>query len=158
MKLLAGSANKSEVKWAVMMRLVISRYNSLLEQMDSVSRGVLAPFTYEELNKLFKEFEEFRSKKGFADHMQAWYMGEDVSQFEGDVGEELTGGDGGAPQAEEEYPEGATIFGGDYVADAEEDGEAEGSEEAEVPEMQGPDDDGPGPEEPGEVYPEVPQV
>lgn len=161
--LLAEGVNKSEMKWVVIMRLLISRHNalaSLINEMD-LHRGEesikVAPIDYLELNQLFGDFEKFRAKPGFAKHMESWYMGEDVSGFEGE--EESGEGGDGAPGAEEEYPEGATIFGGDHVADAAaESVEAEDAEEAQVPEVQDPDGADGGPSEPGEVCPEMPQV
>jgi hypothetical protein len=169
-QLITEGVNKSEVKWVVLMRLLISKYNRLAEKWNSLGLMkdeepiTVDPIVYDELNQLFGDFEKFRSKPGFAKYMELWYMGEDVSEFEGEE-EEVEAkpgeGDGGAPQAEEEYPEGATIFGGDYVPDAaaEDDGvEASSEEEAPMPEVQELDEPSPGPEEPGEDAAEVPQV
>jgi len=161
-ELLAEGVNKSEMKWVVVMRLLISRHNalaSIINEMD-LHRGEesikIDPINYNELNQLFGDFEKFRAKPGFAKYMESWYMGEDVSWFKGEEEPEENSGD--APQAEEEYPEGATIFGGDYVADAAGEAEAEDIQEAPVSEVQDTDEPGGGPEEPGEVSAEVPSV
>jgi len=39
------------------------------------------PIVYEDVNKLFMTWADFRKRKDFRDHMKAWFMGEDLSQL-----------------------------------------------------------------------------
>lgn len=151
---LSKSETRLDEQFAVLTRMTYSKVNELIHAINrNVLIGVseeVAPIDYDQTNKMFVEWQQFKNRPDWRDHSRVWFMGGDLSmlppppepqeQPEAKVKEQIES----AP--EEEYPEGATMFGGNY---------AEGTERDETTEEEGPKD-GPTGEE-NEV-PGVPQA
>ena len=133
---LVKSSDRLDEQFAVLTRLSIVRLNDLLIRV-----GVEDLVTYDQVNEMFMEWAAFKSRPDFRDHMQAWFMGQDLSELP----------PAPEPVKEEDVVsasalgEDADEFGGDYesqsdLGDAESsEGEPENEarhESAPVPEVQ----------------------
>lgn len=138
-------------QFCVLTRLTITTLNDILLRISGEEAELIR---YEAVNAMFQEFQAFRKRPDFKQHMDTWMMGGDLSALPPPpvVKEE---GEPGAALPEED---GAKVFGGDYEEDASDlgdegaDEESPGGEEdlaaPEVPE--GQDDDEAPHQPPGE--------
>lgn len=92
--------------------------------------------TYDGVNKMFMEWEKFRSRSDFRDHMRAWFMGDDLDSLPP------------PPEPKEEEPsvetpgedaESPAEFGGNYAEDSNLGDETVGQSESESTEDSSPD-------------------
>lgn len=157
MTVLAKHADQKNAHFSVMARVLIRQALLLKNAVAPMAHNV-PDITYESLNHEFALFDAFSKSPGFKTRLREWFMGEDVAKIvmeleETESGQEEQspppfGGkyeDGGAP---EEYPEGATVFGGDYATDArEEAAPEEGAGGDDVPEVSSEDSPPDGPEQ-----------
>jgi hypothetical protein len=141
-RILEKSHNNTDDQFAVLTRLFISRFNDLAEKVSvlgAVATGEaipdgfnfkVEPITYEGVNKLFSEYDGFKSRSDFRDHFRTWYMGEDLSKLpppppspapeppKQEAKEEKVEQAPSTPEEPAEaadFPEGAQVFGGDYA-------------------------------------------
>jgi len=125
---------------AVLVRMTVSRLNTLTEYHNENFGTAIPEVTVETINDLFNQFDEFRQRPDSAQHYHHWYLGKDLSELP-ELPKEEKQEEHGSP--EEEYPEGAVIFGGDYGEKSGKQSDRdvrEGTEDA-LPEMQVGDDD-----------------
>ena len=102
---LSKSETRLDEQFCVQGRLFITSINEILLRANSDE-----VITYEQVNKMFMEWEKFRSRPDFRDHMRAWFMGDDLSTLPP------------PPEPKEKAPEetpspeaeGPQEFGGDY--------------------------------------------
>jgi hypothetical protein len=105
---LAESETRLDEQFAVLARACIRSINEILVRIGSDDL-----ITYESVNELFMEWEKFRSRPDFRDHMRTWFMGEDLSTLPPPPPVET--------KEEEKAPdalvkdEDAEEFGGDYA-------------------------------------------
>jgi hypothetical protein len=108
---LARNADNHDVQFCVMMRIFISTMNRVIDRLNFINEGIpeaqIPMLTYASVNLEFLDFTKFRSRPLFSRYLSAWFMGEDVSNL-GFAEED------GTPGAEDDNPEGAVVFGGDY--------------------------------------------
>lgn len=146
---ISNSQKGTDAKTAVMLRLFISTLNEVVSKFNALTSVDLMahdpktekPYIIDEpglhvdkidielINKMFEDYSKFDARADKEEHFQHWYMGRPLDELpEVKVTEE--GEDGDAP----EYPEDATIFGGDY------DTEEKAAETSDVPPLQVADD------------------
>jgi hypothetical protein len=135
---LSKSETRLDEQFCVQGRLFISTLNEILHRADSDN-----VITYERVNEMFQEWEAFRNRSDFRDHMRAWFMGDDLKQLPPPPEPKQEETPTEAPGDAEDPVE----FGGDYAqdsdrnqADSEEQPEvSETREEDALPEGQDPD-------------------
>lgn len=77
---LSSSSSKVDEQFCVLVRLVVSKLNSVIAK-NKDSDITVSPVTYEAINDLFQEFEEFKKREDFRDHFRVWYMGGDIQKL-----------------------------------------------------------------------------
>jgi len=143
---LTKSATRLDEQFCVQGRLFISTINEILHRANSDEI-----ITYENINLMFMEWEQFRARPDFREHMRAWFMGDDLSQLPPPP--EVPAEPEPKEETSEETPgdkaEGPTEFGGDYAKDsdlgneANPQGQSEGETDSSSPEVpEGQDADG----------------
>lgn len=172
---LATSHEQLDQQFAVLTRLLIVRHNDLVARYNMIIKAsidvlelndaeipMVAPIDWEEVLGMFGQFIELRQRPDYADHMETWYMGGDVSNLppipEPPAAPEVQGHpeeDEGSTETPEEpetvvasgYPEGAQIFGGDYGEESGQQDEKSpnGDESTEAGAERRPDEDPPVP-------------
>lgn len=167
---LAESHTKLDDQFAVLTRLVISKLNEITSaynvyMLDPNEAPQKIPLvTYDGVNEMFHEFDSFKTRPDFRDHMRTWFTGGDLTALPPvpEVkNEEQAPTETSAPQ-EEDFPEGAQIFGGNDES-PNGDGEPEAGSErpageaAEMSSVQDAHDPSDQPNNP-EALPEVPSV
>lgn len=76
---LSQSASKVDEQFCVLVRLVVSNLNTMISaHNDRPLSDRVEPVTYEAINTLFQEFEDFRKRSDFREHFRSWYMGDDI--------------------------------------------------------------------------------
>lgn len=161
---LGQSCDNHDVQFCCMMRLFVSRMNQVADLINTLELAKgdqplrVEPISYDEVNDTFRVFTKIRGLPKFKENLQAWLMGEDMTKV--DLGWPEDGG--GAPEAEDEYPEGAAIFGGDYGKSQDGNGDRakpdhDGEEADQVPEVPSADEGVDQPED-GPDGAEVPEV
>jgi hypothetical protein len=87
---LASSEFKLDAQFCVLTRLTITTLNQLIQQMSTVRDFLHLPPTlgvapkeldYAYVNRMFQEWEQFRSRPDFREHFKTWFMGEDLSRL-----------------------------------------------------------------------------
>ena len=92
-----------DAQFAVLTRLTIQTLNQLTIQLGSEDL-----ITYDQVNRLFNDWENYRSRPDWNEHLDKWFLGHDLSELP-TVVETL---DESLPEPEQE--EGPKVFGGDY--------------------------------------------
>ena len=121
---LAESETRLDEQFCVSTRLAIVMINKLTKLKETT----VEPIAYAHVNKMFQEFEAFRSRPDFREHMEAWFMGEDLSQLPPPPELEKQEEEPEAVQAEGSNEPPAQTFGGDY-AEKNDSGDAGSTEE-----------------------------
>ena len=75
-KELSKSESLLDEQFAVLTRMTISTLNQIIEHP-----GKAQPITYEDVNRLFKDWADFRKRSDFREHMRAWFMGDDLASL-----------------------------------------------------------------------------
>jgi hypothetical protein len=157
--------------------MVFSKLNELINVLNEMANigmeekvEVMRPITQEDIHQTFADYNEFVSRPDHGILMGAWYLGIPLNDLppaptpEAKMMEERAAKAAPSePEAsepeEEEYPEGAVIFGGDYGDNDGDEGEETPTEApgevSEVSEDTGEEDE-PADEEDGEPVPAVP--
>lgn len=81
---LAQSENRLDEQFCVSTRLVISWINSIIKaaRMEDAPWALsLDSVSYESVNKMFMDFEQFKRRPDFRDHMRVWFMGESLDSL-----------------------------------------------------------------------------
>ena len=129
----AKSETLLDEQFAVLTRLTITSLNKVLPDGSKI--------LYEDVNKLFMDWADFRKRKDFRDYMKEWFMGEDLSKLPP------------PPVEEPKKPADQPKEGGS-------DGQvspAEASSRPEQPESPGPSQEAPVPEVRGHDDPQAPE-
>lgn len=157
---LSRHADQKNSHFSVVSRVFIRHVKALKEALRSEEGGLDIPdVDYDSMNKEFDLFDAFSKSENFKSKLREWFMGEDVDKLisepssEEELGETTeTDGD-----AQGEYPENATVFGGDYAADSKKTDPEEAQGCDVVPEVQSEDHPADRPED-QEGSPGVPTV
>lgn len=81
---LASSETRLDEQFCVSTRLAIMWVNDIIRRGRARGSGWaqdLEVVTYEKVNELFRDFEEFRSRPDFRNHMRVWFMGEPLDSL-----------------------------------------------------------------------------
>jgi hypothetical protein len=81
---LAKSETRLDEQFCVSTRLAIYWINSIIKaaRMEDAPWALsMDSVTYEEVNKMFMDFEEFRSRPDFRNHMRVWFLGEPLDSL-----------------------------------------------------------------------------
>jgi hypothetical protein len=107
-------------QFCVLGRLAIMNINDLVLRAEGDDL-----ISYEQVNAMFMEWEKFRSRSDFRDHMKSWFMGEDLSLLPEPPKEEKAPEAPAAESGDEEPQE----FGGDYGQPREASGDGDPSDQ-----------------------------
>lgn len=83
-KELAQSENRLDEQFCVSTRLAVSWINSIIKaaRMEDAAWALpLDSISYETVNKMFMDFERFRRRPDFRNHMRVWFMGESLDSL-----------------------------------------------------------------------------
>jgi hypothetical protein len=129
-KELSKSATRLDEQFCVQGRLFITAINEILHRANSDEI-----ITYEAVNLMFMEWEKFRSRPDFREHMKPWFMGDDLDSLPPPPEPKQEETPEETPDAEVEGPQ---EFGGDYA-----EGSGLGNEAASQEQSEGKTDSSP---------------
>jgi len=101
---LALSEERLDEQFCTLTRLSISSLNELILQVHGELSELI---TYDQVNRMFMDWADFRARPDFRDHMRTWMMGGDLSALPLPPKQETPSAPG--PEAED-----AEEFGGDH--------------------------------------------
>jgi hypothetical protein len=108
---LSQSHTRLDEQFAVLTRLTVMTLNDLIIRLGGEDL-----VTYDGINAMFQEWNDFRSRPDFREHMSVWMMGGDLSALPPPP--EPAKEEEQPADAPEENPEGAVEFGGDYESES----------------------------------------
>lgn len=106
---LVQSENRLDEQFCVSTRLAVMWINHIIQSAQANAEPWAEQtdvVTYEKVNELFRDFEQFKSRPDFRDHMRVWFMGEPIDSLPEVKGDEDGRSDDGDAPAAKEGPEG----------------------------------------------------
>jgi len=173
------AAGQDEAQGHVTGRMVFSKLNEIVDAFNRLGIAIedevrLERITVDDIHQAFADYNEFANRPDSGMLMAQWYLGVPLSELppvptpeelqkmvEARIAKAAPSEPEASEPEEEEYPEGAVIFGGDYGDNDGDEGEEETPDERpadEVPEVQQSAGEAsePADEQDGEPVPAVP--
>jgi hypothetical protein len=78
-KALGESETKLDSQFVVLTRLTIMTLNAIMLHLNKRELEPLQLIGYDDINKMFEEWDQFKARPDWREHTRPWFMGEDLS-------------------------------------------------------------------------------